>query len=91
VRVFLDTNVLASAFGSRGLCADLVRLLFAEHELVTSEFVLDELNRTLRDKFGVPEATVQEILALLRGHHVQSAPEKLLSIMSSPFAPRETG
>jgi len=47
VRVFLDTNVLVSAFATRGVCADLVRFVLAEHTLVTSEVVLRELRRVL--------------------------------------------
>ena len=42
MRVFLDTNVLLSAFAARGLCADVFRTVLAEHELITSEFVLGE-------------------------------------------------
>jgi predicted nucleic acid-binding protein len=34
VRVFLDTNVLVSAFAARGLCADTLELVLLEHELV---------------------------------------------------------
>jgi len=37
VRVFLDTNVLASAFGTRGLCADVLHIILREHELITGE------------------------------------------------------
>jgi predicted nucleic acid-binding protein len=40
VRVFLDTNVLISAFATRGLCAELFRSVIAEHELVLGEVVL---------------------------------------------------
>ena len=32
MRVFLDTNVQVSAFATRGLCADVLRLVLAEHE-----------------------------------------------------------
>jgi len=34
VRIFLDTNVLVSAYAARGICVDLVRHIFAEHELL---------------------------------------------------------
>jgi len=54
VKVFPDTNVLTSAFGTRGLCADVVRLILEEYELVTGEVVHEELCRVLRRKFGVP-------------------------------------
>ena len=43
MRIFPDTNVLACAFGKRGLCADVPRLVLAEHELVTGEVVIEEL------------------------------------------------
>jgi hypothetical protein len=34
MKVMLDTNVLASAVATRGLCADVLRAVLAEHELV---------------------------------------------------------
>ena len=37
MRVMLDTNVLASAAATRGLCADVLRAVLAEHELVVRE------------------------------------------------------
>jgi hypothetical protein len=61
VRVFPDTNVLASAFGTRGLCADVLRLILADHELVTGEVVIEELRKVLRNKFEVSAATVKEV------------------------------
>ena len=80
MRVFPDTNVLASAFGTRGLCADLLRLILAEHELVTGEVVIEELRRVLRKKFGLPAETVKEIESLLRDYHVESKPRELLKL-----------
>ena len=71
MRVFLDTNVIVSGFGTRGLSSDVVRLLMAEHELLTSEVVLEETQRVLTEKFGVPEAKAAEIDRLLRQHHVE--------------------
>ena len=66
MRVFLDTNVLASAFATRGICADVLTLVVAEHELVLSEQVLTELSRTLREKFRTGDALAQEALEFLR-------------------------
>ena len=39
MRVFLDTNVLAGAAAARGLCADVLRELFASHELIISDYI----------------------------------------------------
>jgi putative PIN family toxin of toxin-antitoxin system len=77
VRVFLDTNVLASAFGTRGLCSDVLRLILAEHELLTGEIVIDELRAVLSRKFGVPTKTVDDIESFLRGYHVEPRPREL--------------
>jgi predicted nucleic acid-binding protein len=77
VKVFLDTNVLASAFGTRGLCADVLRLILTEHELVTGEVAIEELRRVLRRKFGVPADTMREIESLLREYHVEPKPRQL--------------
>ncbi len=77
MRVFPDTNVLASAFGTRGLCADVLRLILGEHELVTGEVVLEELRAVLRRKFGVPAKTVKEIESFLRRYRVEPKPREL--------------
>jgi len=75
MRVFPDTNVLVSGFATRGLSADVVRLLLAEHELLTGEVILDETRRVLTEKFGVPEEKADEIEGLLRRRHVEPVPD----------------
>jgi len=74
VRVFLDTNVLASAFGSRGLCADVLQLILDKHELLTGELVIEELRRALSAKFGMPTDVVKGYERFLRGYHVEPKP-----------------
>ncbi len=77
MRVFLDTNVLASAFGTRGLCADVLRVILGEQELVTGEVVIEELRRVLSRKFDLPADAVKEIESFLRGYHVEPRPRRL--------------
>lgn len=56
-RVCLDSNVLVAAFAARGLCADLLRLVLAEHDLVVPVVVMEEVRRVLTTKLDVsPEA-----------------------------------
>jgi uncharacterized protein len=55
VRVCLDTNVLVAAFATRGLCADVLRAVLADHELVLGEVVMTELRRALVRKLKVSE------------------------------------
>jgi putative PIN family toxin of toxin-antitoxin system len=66
MKVFLDTNVLASAFATRGLCSDVLREVFSTHDLYTSIEVLDELRDVLKNKFGLPESLVKKIFLLLQ-------------------------
>jgi putative PIN family toxin of toxin-antitoxin system len=82
VRVFLDTNVLASAVATRGLCADLVQTALAEHEVVLSEQVLTELARVLQARFRVPADLAGEVDQFLRreAQVVSDAPELELTI-----------
>ncbi|MDE2752433.1 MAG: putative toxin-antitoxin system toxin component, PIN family [Gemmatimonadota bacterium] len=76
MRVFLDTNVLVSALATRGICADVLQVVVAEHTLIVSETVLGEFRRVLRDKLAVPVATVESAEAFLRrqGLVIERAP-----------------
>ena len=67
MRIFLDTNVLASAIATRGLCADLMQTVLAEHELLIGTQVLKELQDVLPRKFRLRADVTKEYLALLRG------------------------
>lgn len=80
MRVFLDTNVLAAAFATRGLCADLVRYVLAEHQLITGDVVLDELRDVLARRFKLPAGTIRDILDLLQGQEVVAKPKKPASM-----------
>ena len=66
MKVFLDTNVLVSALATRGLCTDVLRRVVAQHDLIVGETVLRELRRVLRDKFKVPNDTIEAADRFLR-------------------------
>lgn len=66
MRVSLDTNVLVSAFTTRGICADVLAVVLAEHQLVLGEKVLAELRRVLQEKMKMPEDDVTDAEAFLR-------------------------
>jgi putative PIN family toxin of toxin-antitoxin system len=80
MRIFFDTNVLASALATRGLCADLFRLVVAEHELLTGEFNLLELRRVLRERFRVPPAVAKEAELALRQNTIVPVPKHTLQL-----------
>lgn len=76
MRVALDTNVLVSAFTTRGVCEDVLNVVLAEHQLVPGEAVLIELRRVLDRKMRMPPALADEAMAFLRREAiiVSSAP-----------------
>jgi len=66
LRVCLDTNVLVSAVATRGLCADLLVVLLAKHDLILGETVLTEVQQVLARKLRVPKDTIKEFDLFLR-------------------------
>ena len=82
MKVYLDTNVLVSAFATRGLCADIAHAVLAEHELIVGEAVLGEVRRVLRQKILLSPAAVLEVDELLRqqGLLVTDAPPYAIKI-----------
>ena len=66
MKVFLDTNVLVSAVATRGLCAEVLHLVLAEHHLVVGERVLVELRRVLGQKIGLPQDAIAGVEAFFR-------------------------
>ena len=76
MKIFTDTNVLVSAFTARGLCADLLEIILADHQLITGEIVLNELERVLSDKLNVPQNKVSKTILFLRKHQIVPIPDK---------------
>ena len=98
MRIFLDTNVLISAFTTRGLCEDVFREVLSSHDLIISAQLLEELERTLSGKFSIPDALVADIVALVKEGgisaevseppNVRIADQDDLSMLSSALAGR---
>jgi putative PIN family toxin of toxin-antitoxin system len=80
VRIFLDANVLVSAYAARGICTDLVRHILAQHELLTGEVNLEELRRVLRDQFHAAPERVDAIESELRAETVVPRPAEPSSV-----------
>ncbi len=76
MKIFLDTNVLVSAFIARGLCADFLEVILADHQLMTGEVVLKELESVLAIKLNVPQTEILDTLRFLRKHYVEPIPDR---------------
>lgn len=84
MRIFLDTNVLASALTTRGLCAELFEVVLQSHDLLISEAVFRELQRILPEKLGQTEAITNGFIALLRTEGQVIAAEHPLPKLPDP-------
>ena len=71
MRIFLDTNVLVSAFASRGLCAEVLELALLDHELIVGRNVLRELETALREKIKLPIVRSAEIVDFVSSEATQ--------------------
>jgi putative PIN family toxin of toxin-antitoxin system len=71
VRVFLDTNVLVSAFVSRGLCTEVFELVLLDHDLIVGRNVLRELEKALRVKVKLPVFRSTEIIDFVSSEAIQ--------------------
>ena len=80
MRIALDSSVLIAAHISRaGVCAELLEDLLLHHDLVTSEFILEELGRKLSEKFSFPRRDADQVAAFLRRVAVVVVPADLPS------------
>ena len=89
MRIAVDTDVLISAFATRGLSADVMNVALSDHQLVLGETVLAEFSRVLRTKFKAPVETVDETTAFLRTQAVviSSAPRLDLPLRDEDDVP----
>lgn len=85
MKVFLDTNVLASALATRGLCAELFESVLTGHELLVSHELLVELRRILTTKLRIPADTADAFLTLIEANAMSlAAPAEFPAGISDP-------
>jgi len=72
LRVYLDTNVIVSAFATRGLSSEVFKIVLAEHQLVLSTIILEELQKVLTEKIKLPSSQIKEITDFLKNFEVIS-------------------
>lgn len=58
--------LIAAHISRAGVCAELLEDILLHHDLVISDFILEEITRKLKEKFEVPVREVRQITAFLR-------------------------
>jgi len=65
MRTVLDTNVLIAALIARSVCTDLLQHCVLNHAIVASDFILNELQEKLVQKFKYTDEEANEAVTLL--------------------------
>lgn len=79
MRIVIDTNVLISSFIGRGTSQKVVEHCIRNHTVIVSEFILDELNEKLVEKFKYTSELADQAVGLLRSKFEVVFPEPLQS------------
>ncbi len=66
MKVLLDTNVLIAAFITKGVCSELLEHCLRRHEVILSEFILDEFSKNLVKKFKYSGEEADSAIRLLK-------------------------
>jgi len=67
MRILFDTNVIIAAFISHGACHELFEYyITSNHKMFISEWILNEVHRTLTNKFKYSKERANEVISLLR-------------------------
>lgn len=66
MKVIFDTNVIFSAFATRGLAHAVFELCLEKHTILISETILSEMFFHLQNKLKMPSENVHMIIAYLR-------------------------
>ncbi len=79
MKIVLDSNIIVAAYAGRGLCNSLFELCLDRYSVVISNFILEEVYRTLYSKLKIPKKNVQIIIDYLKEFCILSEYEKLIS------------
>ena len=63
MKILLDTNVLIAALIARGTCHELLEHCVLRHTLFSSDFILNETEEKLIEKFGYTAELASEVAA----------------------------
>lgn len=65
MRIVFDTNVLLAAFITHGASAEVFDHCLAQHAIISSSFILEEVEDKLLNKFQFPDDKVEDLVRFL--------------------------
>ena len=78
MKIVIDSSVLIAAAISRaGVCAELFEDVLTHHEPILSNFIVEEVGRKLREKFGFSDNEIRQLQRYLRKVAILVEPTEL--------------
>ena len=60
MRILFDTNVLIAGLISHCVCYDIIQYAIQNHEIITSQYIINEFREKLKSKFKFSEDDIDE-------------------------------
>ena len=80
MKILLDTNVIVSAFATRGLCSALFEVCIEDHELIISNSIIAEIKKVLEKKLKAPKSTINEVEYYINNYFIKVTDSDNISI-----------
>lgn len=78
MRIVLDSSVLIAAYITRaGVCAELLEDVLMQHQLISSQHILNELARKLTEKFDFPSTAVRSVIKFMGRNATKVEPAEI--------------
>jgi putative PIN family toxin of toxin-antitoxin system len=77
MKLVFDTNVIFSAFATRGLANSIFEFCLQQHTIVLSDHILGELQKSFLKKLKMPQDKNRAVLSFLKGFCPISDSKKL--------------
>ena len=87
MKIFLDTNVIISAFITHGYAAELLEYCLINHKIYTSDFIIEEVKKNLKTKFEYSDEEIGEVINFIKSNFIHiDKYKKLKEIISRDVA-----
>ncbi|MBM3713714.1 MAG: putative toxin-antitoxin system toxin component, PIN family [Actinobacteria bacterium] len=78
MKIFLDTNIIISAFITHGYPAELVEYCLTNYKIYTSDFIIEEVEKNLKNNFEYNEMEVNEVFNFMKSNFINVGKYKKL-------------
>ena len=79
MKIFLDTNVIISAFITHGYAAELLEYCLVHHKIYTSDFIMEEVKENLKNNFKYNDEEVSEVINFIKSNFINVGKYKKLN------------